>query len=199
MNTRQAKKLEQIKRFRYIDDTFFSVALDKYKPGVELILQIVTGNQDMRVKTVHTQETVVNLYGKSVRFDIFAADKENRYNCEIQREDRGASPKRARCNSALMDSREIAEGTETSKMPGNIVIFICENDVLGCGLPLYHIRRKVEETNEPFDDGSLIIYVNGAYRGDDSLGRLMHDFFCDRPEDMHYKILADRMQFVKNN
>ncbi|MBO6236250.1 MAG: hypothetical protein J6N22_05975 [Schwartzia sp.] len=75
MNTRQAKKLEQIKRFRYIDDTFFSVALDKYKPGVELILQIVTGNQDMRVKTVHTQETVVNLYGKSVRFDIFAADK----------------------------------------------------------------------------------------------------------------------------
>ena len=27
----------------------------------------------------------------------------------------------------------------------------------------------------------------------------MHDFFCDRPEDMHYKILADRMQFVKSN
>ena len=44
MNTRQAKKLEQIKRFRYIDDTFFSVALDKFKPGVELILQIVTEN-----------------------------------------------------------------------------------------------------------------------------------------------------------
>ena len=37
------------------------------------------------------------------------------------------------------------------------------------------------------------------YCGDNPLGRLMHDFFCDRPEDMHYKILADRMQFVKNN
>ncbi|MBO6209485.1 MAG: hypothetical protein J6N99_02230, partial [Schwartzia sp.] len=199
MNTRQAKKLEQIRRFRYIDDTFFSVALDKFKPGVELILQIVTENPDLRVKTVHTQETVVNLYGKSVRFDIFAADKENRYNCEIQREDRGASPKRARCNSAIMDSREISEGVDSSKMPGNIVIFICENDIFGRGLPLYHIRRKIEETNETFDDGALIIYVNGSYRGDDPIGRLMHDFFCDSPKDMHYLVLAERMQFVKNN
>ena len=24
--------------------------------------------------------------------------------------------------------------------------------------------------------------------------RLMHNLFCDRLEDMHYKILADRMQ-----
>ena len=28
---------------------------------------------------------------------------------------------------------------------------------------------------------------------------LMHDFFCDSPEDMHYKVLADRMQFIKTN
>ena len=27
----------------------------------------------------------------------------------------------------------------------------------------------------------------------------MHDFFCNSPEDMHYKVLADRMQFVKTN
>lgn len=50
-----------------------------------------------------------------------------------------------------------------------------------------------------FDDGAHIVYVNGAYRGDDDLGRLMHDFACTDPAQMHYAELADRVRYFKED
>ena len=55
------------------------------------------------------------------------------------------------------------------------------------------IRRR----NVPFNDSSHIIYVNGENRDNTALGLLMHDFFCKSPDDMHYKILADRVRYFK--
>lgn len=53
------------------------------------------------------------------------------------------------------------------------------------------------KTGELFDDGSHIIYVNGAYRDESPIGKLMHDFSCTQPKDMNYKVLADRSRFFK--
>ncbi len=33
------------------------------------------------------------------------------------------------------------------------------------------------------EDEAHIIYANGTYRGDDSVGRLMHDCFCTKKAD----------------
>ncbi len=59
------------------------------------------------------------------------------------------------------------------------------------GLPLYQIERCFLGTNEKFGDGSHKLYVNGAYRGDTPLGKLMHDFSCTNASDMYYEMLAD--------
>lgn len=67
------------------------------------------------------------------------------------------------------------------------------------GKPIYHINRVIEETGELFDDGSHIIYVNGAYRDDTPLGKLMHDFSCSNPADMNYKVLAERTRYFKED
>jgi hypothetical protein len=77
------------------------------------------------------------------------------------------------------------------------VIFITENDIIGAGLPLYHIKRVIEETNESFDDGSHIIYVNGSYNGEDYIGKLMHDFRCKRSTEMFYGQLSDGVKHFK--
>ena len=51
---------------------------------------------DLKVAQVHVQHEMKNLQGRSARLDILAVDEENRvYNIEIQRDDRGASVKRA--------------------------------------------------------------------------------------------------------
>ena len=55
------------------------------------------------------------------------------------------------------------------------------------------------EPGESFDDGSHILYVNGAYRDESPIGRLMHDFSCTNPSDMYYGVLADRVRFFKES
>lgn len=42
-----------------------------------------------------------------------------------------------------------------------------------------------------------IIYVNGAYRGNDAIGRLMHDFSCTNPNYMNYNELAKKARYFK--
>ena len=82
-------------------------------------------------------------------------------------------------------------------LPETFVIFITENDVLGEGRPLYHIERCIMESGRTFGDEAHIIYVNGEYRGDDSLGRLMEDFHCTEPSKMYYNELKERVSYFK--
>ena len=77
------------------------------------------------------------------------------------------------------------------------VIFITRNDVLGSGLPIYHIDRTIEETGEKFKDEAHIIYVNSSIQDETKLGKLMQDFWCKRGEEMNYDVLAERVSFFK--
>ena len=187
-----------IQRFRLIDDTFFNVCFDNYIEGMQLLLRIFFGRDDLVVKHVVAQRSTDNLYGRGVRFDVLAEDSEGKiYDCEVQRANKGAIPRRARYNSSMMDARELAKGEEYSKLPETWVIFITENDIYGAGFPLYHVERIVQELQRPFDDGAHILYVNGANRDDTPLGRLMQDFFCENPKQMNYKELAERADYFK--
>ena len=51
--------------------------------------------------------------------------------------------------------------------------------------------------SENFKDEAHIIYVNSKKQEDTELGRLMHDLHCKNAEDMHSKILADRVYELK--
>ena len=132
---------------------------------------------------------------------MFALDSENQpYDIEIQRESRGAQPRRARYYSSLLDANQKDVGSNYERLPESFVIFITERDVLKGNLPLYSINRCIEETGGVFGDGAHIIYVNGEQRhGDTALSRLMHDFFCTRPEEMYYEALARLTGFHKTD
>ena len=118
---------------------------------------------------------------------------------EVQRDDKGAGRKRARYNSSMMDANFLKKGEGLGQLPETWVIFITENDVIGKGLPLYPVERCFLGTGEKFEDGSHILYVNGAYRGDTPIGKLMHDFSCTDAADMYYGTLADRVRFFKES
>ena len=100
-----------------------------------------------------------------------------------------------------MDAHILRAGEDTDIMPDSYVIFITENDVMGKNKAVYHIQRYVEidEEKELFDDGSHIVYVNGKYRGNDEIGKLMHDFSCTNPNDMNYEALAKRARYFKED
>ena len=193
--------LERLKGFCLMDDDFMTQCFADNNECVELVLQIILGIQDLKVVESRTQVFVENILKRSVRLDVVATDSSGRVmNIEIQRADRGAGRRRARYNSSMMDASLLRKGQDWDQLPETYTIFITERDVIGKGLPLYHVERCILETKDYFGDGTHIIYVNGAIRDNDtSLGRLMHDFRCTDPADMHYRVLADRVSFFKNS
>ena len=199
MEQKKIRYLEKIKQLRLMDDTFFNSCFDGNIPCMEVVLRAVLGNDRLRVTEVITQQSVPNLYGRAVRFDALATDGETIYDVEIQRSDEGAIPRRARFNSSMIDSREVSKGTLFPDLPETYVIFITEHDVWKRGKPLYTVRRTFEDTEEVFNDGAHILYVNGEYQSESPLGHLMHDFFCIDPNDMYSDVLAERVRFFKED
>ncbi len=144
------------------------------------------------------QKDYKNLQGRSAVLDCVARDETKRqFNVEIQGEDEGASPKRARYHSGLLDMNTLNLGEPFDNLPETYIIFITRNDVLGYNRAICHINRKVEEENKPFKDEAHIIYVNSKKQEDTELGRLMHDLHCKKSSDMYSKILASRVYELK--
>ncbi|WP_304077167.1 Rpn family recombination-promoting nuclease/putative transposase [Phascolarctobacterium succinatutens] len=130
--------------------------------------------------------------------DILAQDSEGRYfNVEVQRSDEGAPARRARFYSSILDTHFLQPSKLYEELPDTYVIFITENDVLRDNLPLYNIRRRIDENAKCFEDGSHIIYVNSQRRDDTALGKLMQDLYCTEPKNLHYQEFAERMEFLK--
>lgn len=200
IDQKHLEDLERLRAFRLIDDDFFTKCFEGDTECVKLVLQIVLDKSDLNVVDVRTQVFVENLLNRSVRLDVLATDSTGqKYNIEIQRADKGAGRKRARYNSSMMDANLLNKGEGFDALPETFVIFITENDVIGKGQAVYQIERCFVGTGEKFEDGSHILYVNGAYRDESPIGKLMHDFFCSDPSDMHYRVLADRTRFFKES
>ena len=193
--------LQRIRGFRLIDDDFMTACFGDNIECTELLLRIVMEKPDLTVKRVQTQKLMKNLQGRSVCLDIDAIDSANvEYDIEVQRADAGASPKRARYHSSILDANVPEVGKYFENLPETCVIFITEHDVLEGNQPLYLIDRTIKGLDKPFGDGAHIIYVNGENRDSTTdLGLLMHDFFCVDPKDMHYKALAERASYFKND
>ena len=197
-----AKRYERyrgiIKNFTLMSDTFMRNVF-KHIECVEYVLQVIMGRKDLRVVDSVVQKDYKNLQGRSAILDCVARDVENkRYNVEVQQKNEGASPKRSRYHSGLVDMNTLEAGHEFDELSDSYVIFITRGDVLGLGFPVSHIGRKIEEADQDFEDGSHIIYVNAAMKDEKTeLGRLMHDFHCKDADEMYSEVLARRVRELK--
>ena len=198
--------MERYQTFRQVVDDitlmnnrFMNKVFDGNIPATQRILRVILKNDKIKVRKVSVQQWLQNLYGHSAQLDILAEDENGtQFNVEIQRSDEGASVQRARFYCGALDMHFLDKGKKYETLPDAYVIFITETDVLKNGRPLYHIQRSVDETGEAFGDGSHIVYVNAACQDDTPLGRLMQDFNCSNPAKMHYKELADTVNYFKS-
>ena len=99
-----------------------------------------------------------------------------------------------------MDVESLHSSQDFDELPETYVIFITEKDIFNYGEPIYRIERVlINFADKPlFNDGEHIIYVNGSYRGDSDIGRLMHDFNCSDPADMNYGLMKEAAKYYKN-
>ena len=161
--------------------------------------QITSIRNDLTIIKAETQVDMKRLVGaRSICLDAYCKDDAaKKYDVEIQRSDKGAGVHRARYHSSAMDVENLDAGQDFDELPDTYTIFITENDVYKKGMPFYPIERINMATGDAFNDGEHILYVNGAYRGEDEIGRLMHDFSCSDPDDMYNKDLADKTRYFK--
>ena len=192
--------LAEIDRFRLMDDDFMSKCLENAPECIELMLQIILGKKDLKVVKAQTEYPIKSLQGRGVRFDVFARDSKGReYDIEIQRADKGAEPRRARYNSALMDANALKSGEDVARLRDTYVIFITENDVMRGGQDAYSYLRIEERSGKRLHDGTHIVYVNGATRSATEIGRLVHDLLCSDAAKMHFDLLKKRVSQFKNS
>jgi hypothetical protein len=191
--------LQRLRGLRPIDDDFMRCLFRDNIPLAELVLRIITNKSDLVITDCQTQKDMKRLAGaRSICLDAYGTDSiGKKYDLEIQRADKGAAPHRARYHSSVMDIENLDAGQDFDELPDTYTIFITEKDIFGMGEALYPIERMNLQTGQPFEDGEHILYVNGEYRGDSELGKLMHDFNCTNASDMNFELLAERTRYFK--
>ena len=197
LEQRYERYKEKIKHFTIMNDIFMRNVL-KETACTEYILQVIMNRTDLKVIDQTLQKDYKNLQGRSAILDCVAKDAENNFfNVEIQGENDGASPKRARYHCGLLDMNLLNPGDPFDRLPETYVIFITKNDVLGYNQPISHIQRRIKETEDIFQDGQHILYVNSKKQDDTELGRLIHDLHCEEADEMYSNILATRVHQLK--
>ena len=198
---RHQEDLRRLRNFRPIDDTFMRGLFKENLPLAQFVLRIITGKPDLVLTTCETQADMKRVTGaRSICLDAYATDSTGKkYDIEVQRADNGADPHRARYHSSVMDVENLDEKQDYRELPDTYVIFITEKDYYKAGKPVYVIQNMNLTMEQPFGDGAHILYVNGEYRDDSDIGRLMHDFNCTDAADMNFPILAEKTRYLKEN
>ena len=197
IESRYERYKDVINDLTIMDDVFMRNVF-KQKECLEYVLHVIMEMKELQVIEHVIQKDFKNLQGRSAILDCVAKDARGKqFNVEIQQAKKGASPKRARYHGGLLDMNTLNPGEDFEKLPESYVIFITRNDTLGYGLPIYHIKKKIEEVNADFQDGAHIIYVNSGRQDDTELGRLMHDLHCKDADEMYSDILARRVRELK--
>ena len=199
------KVLKKIQSLRLIDDEMMTVVFSGDTKTTEFLLKILLNRDDLKVKKSMTQLEKHNLFGKSVKLDIVAEDVyKQEYNIEIQRAKNGAGFRRIRYHQAMLDNHTLQKSDDPETLPNLYIIFILEHDLLGKGDALYRVVKHFDVQDSDgkylkYDDGCNIMYVNGDYRGNDPLGKLMHDFSTPNADEMYYDELAEKIRYHKQD
>ena len=203
----QRRKL--IKEMTLMDDFLMNCVFNDEPEAIKQLLSVILKRDDLQIIQCISQFVTKNPSSRGVRFDVLAKDKDGKlYDIEMQKDERYASPSRARYYSSMLDYKYFQSGETKDKndpwesLPETYVIFMTGTDYFRRGLPVYTIDRHVTDENNKelrlFYDSSHIIYVNCSYRDNNSdIGRLIHDLNQADPASMSNKILSDRVKYIK--
>ena len=193
--------LQRLRGFRPIDDTFMRVLFRDNLPLAQHVLRIITGKEDLYLTDEETQKDLVRLVGaRGLCLDVLGVDDMGRhYDLEVQRAEAGARPERARYHAGALDVEYLDAGQQFEELPTTYIIFITENDFFKKGLAVYPVTKTIGGTDLIFEDRQYILYVNASYKGENEIGKLMHDFMCSDPDEMYTDLMAERTRYLKSD
>ena len=192
------EKIEQVKNFRPIDDTFFEVLADDIGVCQEM-LRIILEDEKLVVKDVIVQSSERNLYGRSVRLDALCIlGNGKKCNVEVQRSNKDHHLKRVRFNASVITVRDSQTDDKFEETIDLIVVYISEFDIFKCGRVIYHVDSVIRETQEKVDDGLERVFVNTAVKDGTTISEYMDCFLQKEIDNAKFPKLTNRVHYLKH-
>ena len=181
------RKYEQLVREgTLMTDVFTKYAFEGNIEAVEHMLsQILDMNLTVLEVNVQSEIPGAPKY-RSVRLDIKARDFSGKlYNIEFQnRNDDGASYKRAVYNASMILTHTLEAGTAYEDSPTIFVIFITGVDKFKLDRNKYEFVFTEKYTGIQLEDTIRLVYVNGSKKDDSKIGRLVKDLSTPNPNEI---------------
>ena len=192
------EKIEQVKNFRPIDDTFFEVLADDIGVCQEM-LRIILEDEKLIVKDVIVQSSERNLYGRSVRLDALCIlGNGKKCNVEVQRSNKDHHLKRVRFNASVITVRDSQTDDKFEETIDLIVVYISEFDIFKRGRVIYHVDSVIRETQEKVDDGLERVFVNTAVKDGTTISEYMDCFLQKEIDNAKFPKLTNRVYYLKH-
>ena len=132
------------------------------------MIEILLGIHAGRIEYLETEKPLDPLYrSRGVRFDVYVEDSGGRvFDVELQAGNYSDILMRTRYYLGASDIAATRRRTKFSNIKETYIIFICRDDPLGAGLPVYTRQTRFLETDAvPYDDKSHAVFYNCSAYG----------------------------------
>ena len=146
------------------DDYLFSQIM-KDEDFCKLFLEMLMGIKITKVLYLEAQKEV-NLFPqtKGIRMDVYLEGDDEIYNIEMQTAHKTNLVKRMRYYHSAIDVDSLLRGNPYDQLKKSYVIFICNFDLCGDGLPVYESRTVWKQNGKEINDGQVkIVYNTSAF------------------------------------
>ncbi len=191
---RMLKDLEQL---TLLSDVFMSVVLSDLG-ACQHVVRILTGDHEIRLKSVRTQYVISKAVTRGARLDVLAEEqKSTLYHLEIENTDTMDHPRRTRFYGALTDSELLRKGAGYSALPDRRIFYISRTDIWKNGYTVYEEEKRFRQTGLLHEVGAHVTYVNATVDDGSRIAKLMRYFRTADPFDDSEGALSKRVRFLK--
>ena len=146
------------------DDYLFSQIM-KDEDFCKLFLEMLMGIKITKVLYLEAQKEV-NLFPqtKGIRMDVYLEGDDEIYNIEMQTVHKTNLVKRMRYYHSAIDVDSLLRGNPYDQLKKSYVIFICNFDLCGDGLPVYESRTVWKQNGREIGDEQIkVVYNTSAF------------------------------------
>lgn len=191
---RMLKDLEQL---TLLSDVFMSVVLSDLG-ACQHVVRILTGDHEIRLKSVRTQYVISKAVTRGARLDVLAEEQNGMlYHLEIENTDTVDHPRRTRFYGALTDGELLRKGADYGGLPDRRIFYISRTDIWKQGYTVYEEEKRFRQTGLLHEDGAHVTYVNAAIDDGSRTAKMMSYFRTADPFDDSEGELSKRVRFLK--
>lgn len=138
------------KQLEITDNFMFCKVLGTNEDLCRRFVSCILGKPIRKIAYQKREESIdITPENRGIRMDVYLADDEGTvYDLEMQNADEGDLPERIRYYQGMIDLHRIERGQSYVVLPHSVIIFICQFDLPGLALPLYHFENRCRENPE---------------------------------------------------